>query len=93
MIDLVALLTFPSISQGFSALHSAIHDSHTTLPSLPLSKVARLDADSDSGSASRSRAGLHPTSRAVVVGGPIRVSISGNLREWPYVCAQFQTAE
>lgn len=81
MTDLVALLTFPSVSNGFSDLSLAIHDNHTTLPSLPLSKVARLDADSDSGSASRSRAGVRPTSRALVAGGPIRVSISGNLRE------------
>ncbi|KAN0123228.1 Cullin-4B [Russula decolorans] len=83
MTDLVALLTFPSVSDGFSALHSAIHDSHTTWPSLPLSKVARLDADSDSASASRSRAGVHPISRAVVTGGPVRVSVSGNLQQ-PY---------
>jgi cullin 4 len=84
MADLVALLTFPSVSDGFSALRLAIRDSHTTLPSLPLSKVARLDADSDSGSASRSRAGVHPTPRSVVAGGPVRVSISGSLRECPH---------
>lgn len=93
MTDLVALLTFPSVSNGFSALRPAIHDNHTTLPSLPLSKVARLDADSDSGSASRSRAGVHLASRAVVAGGPIRVSISGSLREWPYLCELFHAAE
>ena len=93
MTDLVALLTSPSVSDGFSALHSAIHDSHTTWPSLPLSKVARLDADSDSASASRSRAGVHPTSRAVVTGGPVRVSISGVLRECPHLRELFQAAE
>ncbi len=93
MADLVALLTFPSVSDGFSPLRSVICASHTTLPSLPLSKVARLDADSDSGSASRSRAGVHPTPRSVVAGGPIRVSISGSLRECPHFCELFQVAE
>ena len=90
MTDLVALLTFSSVSDGFSALHSTIHNSHTTWPSLPLSKVARLDADSDSASASRSRAGVHPTSRPVVTGGPIRVSISGSLRECPHLRELFR---
>jgi hypothetical protein len=77
MTDLVALLTFPSVSNYFSVLHLhlAIRDSLTMRPSLPPSKVARLDTDSksDSASASRSRAGVHPTSRAVVTGGPIQV--------------------
>ena len=93
MTDLVALLTFPSVSDGFSALYSTIHDNCTTLPSLPLSKVARLDSDSDSGSASRSRAGGHPTSRVAVAGGPVRVNLSGIPREWPYHCEPFQSAE
>ena len=64
-------------------------------PSLPPSKVARLDTDSesDSASASRSRAGVHPTSRAVVTGGPIQVSISGSLRECPHLRELFQMAE
>ena len=90
MTDLAALLTFPSVSNGFSALHSATHGSHTTWSSLPLTKVARLDADSDSASASRSRAGVHPTPQAVVRGGPVRVCISGSRRECPLL---FQTAE
>ncbi|KAH9963578.1 Cullin-4B [Russula dissimulans] len=77
--DLITLLTFPSVSGGFTALRPGIHDNHTTLPSLPLSKVARLDADSDSGSASRSRAGVHPTSRTAVAGDPVRIFISGSL--------------
>jgi hypothetical protein len=83
MTDLITLLTFPSTSDAFTAVHSSIHDNHVALPSLPLSKVARLDADSDSGSASRSRAGVHPTStsRPVVAGGPVRVSVSGGFRE------------
>jgi hypothetical protein len=93
MTDLVALLTFPSVSDGFSALHSAIRDSYTTWPSLPLSKVARLDADSDSASASRSRAGAHPTSRAVVARGLVRVSVSGSVRECPHLLELFQAAE
>src|SRR6267142_732766 len=80
MTDLITLLTFPSTSDGFTALHSSIHDNQTALPSLPLSKVARLDADSDPGSASRSRASA--TSRSVVVaGGPVRVVVSGGFRE------------
>ena len=91
--DLITLLTFPSVSDGFAALRSGIHDNHTTLPSLPLSKVARLDADSDSGSASRSRAGVHPTSRTAVAGDPVRIFISGSLREWCYSCDTFQSAE
>jgi hypothetical protein len=81
MTDLISLLTFPSISDGFTAVRPNIHDSenHATFTSLPLSKVARLDADSDSGSASRSRAGI--TSHVMVARGPVRVSISGDLRE------------
>lgn len=82
MTDLITLLTFPSTSNGFTALHPSVHENHITLPSLPLSKVARLDADSDPGSASRSRAGAPSTSRPVVAGGPVRVSISGHFREW-----------
>ncbi|KAI0249475.1 Cullin-4B [Lactifluus subvellereus] len=81
MTDLITLLTFPSISDGFTALRPTVHDNHTTLPSLPLSKVARLEADSDSGSASRSRAGVRPASHAIVVGSPVRVSISGDLSQ------------
>jgi hypothetical protein len=90
MTDLITLLTFPSTTGGFTAVRSSIYDNHTTLPSLPLSKVARLDADSDPGSASRSRADAGPTSRSVVTGGPVRVSISGGFREcWLYHCKLF----
>ncbi|KAI9451539.1 Cullin-4B [Russula earlei] len=80
MTDLITLLTFPSVSDGFTALRSTVHDNHTTLSRLPLSKVARLDADSDSGSASRSRAGVHQPSSTVVAGGPLRVFVSGDVQ-------------
>ena len=90
MTDLITLLTLPSTSDGFTALRSSIHDNNTALPSLPLSKVARLDADSDPGSASRSRAGVHATSRPVVVaGGPVQVGVSGGFRECGHMSANF----
>ncbi|KAI9450503.1 Cullin-4B [Lactarius psammicola] len=81
MADIATLLTFPSTSNGFTAFRPSIHDNHATSPSLQLHKVPRLIADSDSGSASRSRAVVHPTSRSHVmaVRGPAKVSISGNL--------------
>ncbi|KAH9983287.1 Cullin-4B [Russula compacta] len=81
MTDLITLLTFPSTSNGFTALRSSVHENSISLPSFPLSKVARLDADSDPGSASRSRAGVRSTSRVVAAGGPVRVSISGDFQQ------------
>ncbi|KAI0292249.1 Cullin-4B [Multifurca ochricompacta] len=79
MTDLMALLTFPSKSYGFTVLCPTLHDSHTTLPSPPPRKVARLDADSDSGLSSRSRAGSNLASRAIASRGPIQVRIDGRL--------------
>ena len=82
MTDIASILTFPSISNGFTALRPSIRDSHDTSPSLQLFKVPRLVADSDSGSASRSRAVVQPASQSHVVAArdPVRVRISGNLR-------------
>ncbi|KAH8999781.1 Cullin-4B [Lactarius akahatsu] len=81
MTDIATLLTFPSTSNGFTAFRSSIHDSHAASPNFQLHKVRRLDADSDSGSASRSRAVVHPTSRShvMVARGPANFGISGNL--------------
>ena len=84
---IATLLTFPSSSNGFTAFRPSINDSHDTPPSLQLHKVPRLETDSDSGSASRSRAAAHPTSRSHVGaarGGPVKVTISGRLRTFEY---------
>jgi cullin-4 len=83
MTTIATLLTFPSSSNGFTAFRPSINDSHVTPPpSLQLHKVPRLETDSDSGSASRSRVAAHPTSRSHVgaARGPVKVTISGRLR-------------
>ncbi|KAI0259323.1 Cullin family-domain-containing protein [Gloeopeniophorella convolvens] len=78
MTDLVTLLTFPSISDGFTSLRTTIHDEPST-SSLPLRKVARLDADLDSGSASRSRSGKEPAQLSAAARGPVRINVTGDL--------------
>jgi hypothetical protein len=81
MTDIASLLTFPSTCNGFTAFRPSIHESHATPSSPQRHKVPRLETDSDSGSASRSRATAQPTSRTHVVAsrGPAKVSIYGNL--------------
>ena len=81
MTDIATLLTFPSISNGFTALRPSIDDSRVTLPISQLHKVPRLEADSDSGSASRLRAVANRASPVTVTRGPVKVSISGDLRK------------
>ncbi|KAN0136347.1 Cullin family domain containing protein [Lactarius tabidus] len=85
MTDIASLLTFPSTSNGFTAFRPSIHESHATPSSPQRHKVPRLETDSDSGSASRSRATAQPTSRTHVVAsrGPAKVSIYGNLSPPP----------
>ncbi|KAI0727582.1 Cullin-4B [Fomitopsis betulina] len=72
MTDVFTLLSFPGTSKAFSAL-PAIGGSEREGSASPLHKVPRLDRDSDSASASRTRAGVADVDKRIsirVVGTP-----------------------
>ena len=78
MADIISLLSLPVTSNGFKDFRSTVlDDQHATLT--PPRKVARLDNDFDSGSASRSRA--YPSEQVAETKGPVRLRLSGEYRE------------
>ena len=75
MTSVFTLLTLPQTSSGFTALRSTVIDSVDDGSASPrIFKTPRLDTDSDSASASRSK---HHNARN---GGPIRMQIIGDHR-------------
>lgn len=74
MTDVINLLTFPDTSKAFTAYRSTVVDVDDRSASHPR-KTPRLDADSDSGSASRSRDGAK--GKNVDRGGPVRIQVHG----------------
>ncbi|KAG2753458.1 Cullin-domain-containing protein [Suillus brevipes Sb2] len=74
MTDVISLLTFPETSKAFTAYRSTVVDVDDRSASHPR-KTPRLDADSDSGSASRSRDSVK--GKNVDRGGPLRIQVHG----------------
>ncbi|KAG1746967.1 Cullin family-domain-containing protein [Suillus lakei] len=74
MTDVISLLTFPDTSKAFTAYRSTVVDVDDRSASHPR-KTPRLDADSDSGSASRSRDGVK--GKNVNRAGPVRIQVHG----------------
>ncbi|KAG1814325.1 Cullin family-domain-containing protein [Suillus subaureus] len=74
MTDVISLLTFPDTSKAFTAYRSTVVDVDDRSASHPR-KTPRLDADSDSGSASRSRNSVK--GKNVDRGGPVRIQVHG----------------
>ncbi|KAG2342628.1 Cullin-domain-containing protein [Suillus weaverae] len=74
MTDVISLLTFPDTSKAFTAYRSTVVDVDDRSASHPR-KTPRLDADSDSGSASRSRDGVK--GKNVDRDGPVRIQVYG----------------
>ncbi|KAG2129711.1 Cullin family-domain-containing protein [Suillus bovinus] len=73
MTDVISLLTFPDTSKAFTAYRSTVVDVDNQA-SHPR-KTPRLDADSDSGSASRARDAVK--GKNVDRGGPVRIQVHG----------------
>ncbi|KAG0701950.1 Cullin family-domain-containing protein [Suillus ampliporus] len=74
MTDVISLLTFPKTSNAFTAYRSTVVDVDDRSASHPR-KTPRLDADSDSGSASRSRDCLK--GKNVDRTGPTKIQVHG----------------
>ncbi|KAG1741864.1 Cullin family-domain-containing protein [Suillus paluster] len=74
MTDVISLLTFPETSKAFTAYRSTVVDIDDRSASHPR-KTPRLDADSDSGSASRSRDYLK--GKNVDRAGPTKIQVHG----------------
>lgn len=74
MTDVISLLTFSDTSKAFTAYRSTVVDVDNQSASHPR-KTPRLDADSDSGSASRSRDSVK--GKNVDRGGPVRIQVHG----------------
>ncbi|KZT68852.1 Cullin-domain-containing protein [Daedalea quercina L-15889] len=79
MTDVFSLLSFPTTAKAFTAL-PAVGSSEREGSASPLHKVPRLDRDSDSASASRTRAAALEAGKCIVVkvlGTPIKPSTGG----------------
>jgi cullin-4 len=75
MTDVITLLDLPKTSRGFTALRAVVAPVSFDGSTSPPHKTPRLEGDSDSGSASRSRTHGRESKE-----GPITLHVVGELR-------------